>query len=94
MSSALAARICACRARIASAMAASALSFCAVGASASTRAALFARAPVSRSSGAMFDASTVLSGAVMARSVFLAFVLPCSRQSREAGFLATCRWQM
>jgi hypothetical protein len=42
----------------------------------------------------MFDASTVLSGAVMTRSVFLAFVLPCSRQSREAGFLATCHWQM
>ena len=54
-----------CAARIVSAMAASALSFCAVGASASTRAALRARCPISGITAAV-SASTVLSGAVMA----------------------------
>src|SRR5215467_3122561 len=52
-------------------MAASALSFCAVGASASTRAALLARAPVSRISVAMFEVSTVLSGAAIGDIRFL-----------------------
>jgi hypothetical protein len=51
-------------------MAASALSFCAVGASASTRAALFARWPISCIRAAMLEPSTVLSGAAMAKSMF------------------------
>ena len=59
------------RARIAAAIAASALSFCAVGASASARAAaLRAAADVVHQAGNVGRLSTVLSGAVMTKSMF------------------------
>ena len=64
-SPALAARICLLPARIAFAIAASAASFCAGGASASVRAAAFARAPISRITSAMSRPSIDFSGAVM-----------------------------
>jgi hypothetical protein len=58
------------RARIALAIAASASFFCAVGASASARAALFACRPMSCIRTAISEPSTVFSGAVTAKSMF------------------------
>src|SRR5258708_6127362 len=55
---------------------------------ASARAALFARCPVSRITATTVDASTVLSGAVMAKSISRALLLSCSWQSREAAHVA------
>src|SRR3954471_6011487 len=81
MSSALAARIFALSWRIARAIAASAASFCAVGASASTRAAWRARCPIS---GMIISgpASMVLSGAVIAGVLIMV-----SRSGRGDQFL-------